>query len=82
MRDKLNYKNYLQLDKMLNTQKPLTDKHDEMLFIIIHQISELWMKLTLHELQTTLKTIQHDELKTIFKILNQITHLQKQLTHT
>src|ERR1039457_1851573 len=51
--DSLSYGQYLNLDKLLDAQHPLSYQHDEMLFIVIHQVSELWMKLCLHELNAT-----------------------------
>ena len=47
---KMSYTDYLNLDQVLGAQKPISNTHDEMLFIIQHQTTELWMKLTLHEL--------------------------------
>jgi tryptophan 2,3-dioxygenase len=51
--ESLSYSQYLNLDKLLDAQHPLSYQHDEMLFIVIHQVSELWMKLCLHELGAT-----------------------------
>ncbi len=51
--DHMSYSDYLGLDKILNAQQPLSSAHDEMLFIVQHQTSELWMKLAIHELGAT-----------------------------
>ena len=51
----LSYGEYLQLDKLLDAQKPLSIEHDEMMFIIVHQMSELWMRLFLHELDRVIR---------------------------
>ena len=68
---KLNYVDYLRLDRLLGAQHPLHEPphHDELLFIIQHQISELWMKLILHELRAAIRYIRSDELNPCFKIL-------------
>lgn len=79
--DRMTYGGYLQLDLLLAAQKPLSAPvhHDEMLFIIQHQTSELWMKLVLHELHAALRHIQADELEPCFKILARVKHIQAQL---
>src|SRR5579864_3859274 len=78
----LSYGEYLQLDAVLNAQKPLTYEHDEMMFIIVHQSSELWMKLMLHELKAALECIRRDELDPSFKMLARISRVQTQLIST
>ena len=65
--DGLSYSQYLNLDKLLDAQHPLSYQHDEMLFIIIHQVSELWMKLCLHELGATVDCVRRDDLGPTFK---------------
>ena len=64
LRGRLTYTGYLCLDQLLSAQKPLSKPvhHDEMLFIIQHQTSELWIKLTLHELEAAIRHIQRDQL--------------------
>lgn len=81
--NKLSYGSYLGLDQLLNAQKPLSkpEHHDEMLFIIQHQTSELWMKLIIHELAQAVRHIQEDELERSFKILARVKHIQTQLTN-
>lgn len=75
----MSYGDYLQLDKVLSSQKTLSGHHDEMLFIIIHQTSELWMKLILHELQAAIQFIHAGELKPGFKMLARVSRIQLQL---
>jgi tryptophan 2,3-dioxygenase len=79
--DRLTYAGYLRLDRLLAAQQPLSSPphHDEMLFIIQHQTSELWMKLMLHELRAAIGHIQTDDLNPCFKILARVCHIQKQL---
>ena len=79
--DRMSYTGYLQLDTLLAAQKPLSDPehHDELLFIIQHQTTELWFKLVLHELASALEHIRNDELQPTFKILARIKHIQAQL---
>ena len=77
--DRMTYGGYLQLDLLLAAQKPLSSHHDELLFIIQHQTSELWFKLILHELRAAVGHIQRDELEATFKILARVKHIQAQL---
>src|SRR5215470_9461552 len=72
----LSYSEYLQLDKVLDAQKPLTYEHDEMMFIIVHQTSELWMRLMLHELRGVLECVRRDELDPSFKMLARVSQVQ------
>jgi tryptophan 2,3-dioxygenase len=78
----LSYGEYLQLNKILDAQKPLTYEHDEMMFIIVHQSSELWMRLMLHELRGVLECVRRDDLDPSFKMLTRVTHVQTQLIAT
>ncbi len=77
----MSYGDYLQLDAILNAQKPLSPAHDEMLFIVQHQTSELWMKLMLHELHAAIAHIARDELSTAFKMLARVSRIMEQLVH-
>lgn len=77
--NKMTYGEYLNLDRLLSSQQRSSDHHDEMLFIIIHQVSELWMKLTLHELGAAIEAIERDELSAAFKMLARVSNLQKQM---
>ena len=65
----MSYGDYLQIDTILSAQKPLSPNHNEMLFIIQHQTSELWMKLMLHEMNAAIEHIATDQLSTAFKML-------------
>jgi tryptophan 2,3-dioxygenase len=78
----LSYSQYLGLDKLLDAQRPLSYEHDEMLFIVIHQVSELWMKLCLHELNTVVDCVRRDDLGPTFKMLARVSTIQQQLLQT
>ncbi len=78
-RDNFSYGAYLELSKILDAQNRLTDQHDEMLFIIQHQTSELWMKLALHELASAIESVQRDELQKALKMLARIARIFEQL---
>ncbi|MDQ2878664.1 MAG: tryptophan 2,3-dioxygenase [Pseudomonadota bacterium] len=73
------YADYLHLDTLLSCQHPLSDTHDEMLFIVIHQASELWMKLCLHELEAAREAIVADRLGEAFKMMARVARVQAQL---
>ena len=75
----LSYSQYLHLDKLLDAQRPLSYHHDETMFIIIHQVSELWMKLCLHELNSTVDCVRRDDLGPTFKMLARVSTIQHQL---
>ena len=83
--NRLTYAGYLRLDLLLSAQQPLSGsavsppRHDEMLFIIQHQTSELWMKLAIHELKAALAFVRQDRLDACFKILARLKLIQKQL---
>jgi tryptophan 2,3-dioxygenase len=77
--DSLSYSEYLRLDRLLDAQKLLSGEHDEMLFIIVHQVSELWMRLLLHEIQGVIECVRRDQLGPSFKILDRIGRVQAQL---
>ncbi|MBB3180646.1 tryptophan 2,3-dioxygenase [Variovorax sp. Sphag1AA] len=77
----MSYGDYLHLDQILNAQKPLSPAHDEMLFIVQHQTSELWMKLMLHELSAALRCVASDELDAAFKMLARVSRIMEQLVH-
>jgi tryptophan 2,3-dioxygenase len=76
------YGGYLQLQKLLTAQLPLSTPphHDELLFIIQHQTSELWFKLILHELRAAIVYVRADALEPTFKILARVKHIQAQLS--
>jgi tryptophan 2,3-dioxygenase len=75
----LSYSRYLRLDRLLDAQNPMSYQHDEMLFITIHQVSELWMKLCLHELAATVACVRRDDLGPTFKMLARVSTIQQQL---
>ncbi len=77
----MSYGDYLHLDAVLNAQHPLSPDHNEMLFIVQHQTSELWMKLMLHELRAAIAGVAHDELPTAFKMLARVSRIMEQLVH-
>ncbi len=81
LRDRLSYGGYLHLDQLLSAQWPLSDPphHDEMLFIIQHQVAELWMKLVVHELRAAIAHLQADDLDPCLKILARVKQIQRQL---
>ncbi len=81
LKDRLNYAGYLRLDRLLTSQQPLSqpEHHDEMLFIIQHQTSELWMKLMIHELTGAIRHLRADQLSPCFKILARVKQIQMQL---
>ncbi|WP_164670064.1 tryptophan 2,3-dioxygenase [Virgibacillus doumboii] len=78
---KMTYGDYLQLDKLLSSQKRLSDHHDEMLFIIIHHVSELWLKLIIHETKGAITAIEKDNLQESFKMLARVSNIQSQIIH-
>ena len=75
------YTGYLQLDKLLTAQVPLSDPphHDEMLFIIQHQVAELWIKLLIHEMTRAIENLRRDALRPAVKNLARVRHIQNQL---
>jgi tryptophan 2,3-dioxygenase len=77
----MSYGDYLGLDPNLNAQHPLSDAHDEMLFIIQHQTSELWMRLALHELEAARASMLAGELPAAFKMLSRVARIFEQLNN-
>ena len=77
----MSYADYLHLDEVLNAQHPLSPDHNEMLFIVQHQTSELWMKLMLHELAAAVSCIADDKLGSAFKMLARVSRIMEQLVH-
>jgi tryptophan 2,3-dioxygenase len=75
----MSYGDYLRLDQLLECQHPVSEQHDEMLFIIIHQATELWMKLVLHELRATTAQLRADNLAPAFKGMARVSRIQAQL---
>ena len=77
----MTYTDYLALDAILSAQHPLSPDHNEMLFIIQHQTSELWMKLMLHELGAAVSSIRADRLQPAFKMLARVSRIMEQMVH-
>jgi tryptophan 2,3-dioxygenase len=77
----MSYGDYLHLDAVLGAQHPLSPDHNEMLFIVQHQTSELWMKLMLHELRAAIRSVAGDELPAAFKMLARVSKIIEQLVH-
>lgn len=78
-KESMTYGDYLHLDKLLDAQDGVSGHHDESLFIIIHQVSELWMKLILHELHAAIRNIDEDNLQPTFKQLARVSKIQSQI---
>jgi tryptophan 2,3-dioxygenase len=79
LRESMSYTDYLRLGDLLACQRPQTDRHDELLFVIIHQASELWMKLCLHEVTAAIRQIRADDLGPAFKMMARIARIQVNL---
>jgi len=79
--ERLSYGGYLRLDLLLSAQQPISKPvhHDELLFIIQHQVAELWLKLVIHELRSAIDHLQRDELGAVQKILARVKQVQRQL---
>lgn len=75
----MSYANYLELENILNAQHPISNAHDEVLFIIQHQTSELWMKLMLHELQAARDCLRRNDLQPAFKMSARVSRIMAQL---
>ena len=75
----MSYGDYLHLDQILSAQHPLSPAHDELLFIVQHQTSELWMKLMLHELRAAIRSVAGDDLHSAFKMLSRVSRIMEQL---
>jgi tryptophan 2,3-dioxygenase len=81
LRDRVSYGGYLKLDELLAQQQPLSSPphHDEMLFIVQHQVAELWMKLIIHELREAIARLREDDVDTTLKVLARVKQVQRQL---
>jgi tryptophan 2,3-dioxygenase len=79
--NEMSYGDYLHLDEILNAQHPRSPEHNEMLFIVQHQTTELWMKLLLHELSAAVRCVREDELGSAFKMLARVSRIMEQLVH-
>ncbi len=80
-RGKMSYGDYLRLPQLLGAQTPLTDAHDELLFIIQHQTSELWMKLAIREIRAACALIRADDVQPAFKLLARVARIFEQLNN-
>ena len=80
-KESMSYGDYLGLDQILSAQHPLSPNHNEMLFIVQHQTSELWIKLMLHELQAVRRHLREDDLPPAFKMLARVARIMDQLVH-
>ena len=77
----MSYGDYLHLDAILDAQQPRSGAHDEMLFIVQHQVNELWMKLLLHELRAAIAAVADDRLQPAFKMLARVSRIMEQMVH-
>lgn len=77
--DRMSYGDYLHLERVLDAQEVLSDAHDELLFIVQHQTSELWMKLAIHEIRAAIAAIRDDRVQPAFKMLARVTRIFEQL---
>lgn len=78
-RKEMSYGDYLQLNTLLSAQKPMSEHHDETLFIVIHQASELWIKLCLHEITAAIRQIREGDLGIAFKMMSRVARVQVNL---
>lgn len=81
-KDDMSYGDYLSLEKILSAQQPQSDQHDEMLFIIIHQASELWLKLAGHEITAAVSMLKQGEFGPAFKVISRVKQIFIQLTQS
>ena len=79
-REEMSYGSYLALDTLLDAQHPMSEHHDEMLFIVQHQTSELWLKLVLHEMRSAMELLAADEMRIALKRIARVKHIQRTLT--
>jgi len=82
LKDRMSYGKYLHMPELLNAQHLLSDQHDEMLFIIIHQASELWLKLAGHEVEAAIGSVKEDDYRQAFKVIARVKLILTQLTQS
>ena len=82
LKGRMTYGQYLHLDDILNAQHCLSEEHDEMLFIIIHQASELWLKLAGHEVEAAIRNVRGDNFRHAFKVIARVKLILNQLTQS
>jgi tryptophan 2,3-dioxygenase len=80
--DRMTYAKYLHLPEILNAQHRLSDEHDEMLFIVIHQASELWLKLAGHEVEVAIRNVRENDFRHAFKVIARVKLILMQLTQS
>jgi tryptophan 2,3-dioxygenase len=76
----MTYSEYLRLDRLLDAQEPLSGLHDELLFIVIHQTKELWLKEMLHELKLAIELVERDQFSPAYKALARVSRIQSVMT--
>ncbi len=82
MKGRMSYGDYLNLDDILSAQTTVSSQHDEMLFIVIHQASELWLKLAGHELSAAIAYVKDSDFRQAFKVVARVKQILNQLTHS
>ena len=82
LKDRMTYSKYLHLPEVLTAQHRLSDQHDEMLFLIIHQASELWLKLAGHEVEAAIRNVRDDDFRHAFKVIARVKLILTQLTQS
>ena len=82
LKDRMSYGKYLHLPQILNAQQLRSDQHDEMLFIVIHQASELWLKLAGHEVEAAIRSVKEDDFRHAFKVIARVKLILTQLTQS
>ncbi len=82
LKDRMSYGKYLHLEDVLTAQHCQSDQHDEMLFIVIHQASELWLKLAGYEVETAIRNITDDDFRHAFKVIARVKLILAQLTQS
>ena len=82
LKDRMSYGKYLHLPEILNAQHLRTEEHDEMLFIIIHQASELWLKLAGHEIESAIRNVKAEDFRQAFKVIARVKMILAQLTQS
>ncbi len=82
LKDRMSYDRYLHLSEILNAQHLLSEQHDEMLFIVIHQASELWLKLAGHEVEAAIRNVVDDDFRHAFKVIARVKMILAQLTQS
>lgn len=82
LKGKMRYGDYLQLEEILSAQKPLSSEHDEMLFIVIHQAGELWLKLAGYEISAAIVNVRNSDFSHAFKVISRVKQILNQLVHS